>query len=72
MGKKDQQRPDILFITTDQQRGDCLGAEGHPVLLTPTMDGIAASGVRFSHFYSACPTCIAARRCEIRATRPGW
>ena len=34
--------PNILFICTDQQRGDCLGVEGHPVLQTPNMDGIAA------------------------------
>jgi arylsulfatase A-like enzyme len=55
-------RPNIIFINTDQQRGDCLSVEGHPVLLTPNMDGIAAEGVRFSHFYSGCPTCIATRR----------
>jgi len=56
------QRPNIIFINTDQQRGDCLGVEGHPVLLTPNMDGIAAAGVRFTHFYSGCPSCIATRR----------
>jgi len=55
-------RPNIIFINTDQQRGDCLSIEGHPVLLTPNMDGIAAAGVRFTHFYSGCPSCIATRR----------
>lgn len=55
-------RPNIVFIMTDQQRGDCLGIEGHPVLLTPTMDRIASSGVRFTRAYTTCPSCIAARR----------
>ena len=58
----DQKRPNILFIMTDQQRGDCLSIEGHPVLLTPNMDGIAEKGARFTHFYSGSPSCIAARR----------
>jgi len=63
-------RPNILFINTDQQRGDCLSAEGHPVLQTPNMDGIAAAGVRFSRFYSACPSCIAARRSMLVGQDP--
>ena len=40
---------------TDQQRGDCLGVDGHPVLQTPYLDSIGGEGVRFSHGYSACP-----------------
>jgi len=62
--------PNILLIHTDQQRGDCLGVEGHPVLLTPNMDNIAAQGVRFSHFYSPCPTCIATRRSIMSGQYP--
>ena len=56
------QRPNIIFINTDQQRGDCLSCAGHPVLLTPNMDGLAAAGVRFTHFYAEAPSCIAVRR----------
>lgn len=63
-------RPNILFIHTDQQRGDCLGVEGHPVLLTPNMDGIAARGVRFTQFRSACPSCIATRRSILSGLNP--
>lgn len=59
MGDK---RPNFLLIMTDQQRGDCLSIDGHPVLLTPNMDSIAGSGARFRHAYSTCPVCIPARR----------
>ncbi len=64
------ERPNVVFINTDQQRGDCLSVEGHPVLQTPNMDGIAAAGVRFTHFYSACPSCIATRRSMLSGQAP--
>jgi len=63
-------RPNFLLIMTDQQRGDCLGIEGHPVLLTPTMDRIAGQGARFVHAYSSCPSCIAARRSLLSGQFP--
>jgi arylsulfatase len=63
-------RPNILLIMTDQQRGDCLSIDGHPVLLTPTMDRIAGQGVRFSHAYTTCPSCIAARRSLLSGQFP--
>ncbi len=55
-------RPNILLIITDQQRGDCLGIDGHPVLQTPHLDALAAAGARFRRAYSACPLCMPARR----------
>lgn len=63
-------QPNIIFIITDQQRGDCLGVEDHPVLMTPTMDDMAARGVRFTRFYSACPSCIATRRSILSGMSP--
>ena len=63
-------RPNVLLIMTDQQRGDALGIDGHPVLQTPYLDSIGASGVRFNHAYSACPTCIPARRTLMSGKTP--
>jgi choline-sulfatase len=54
-------RPNLLLIMTDQQRGDCLGSDGHPVVETPMLDELAAQGTRFRHAYSACPSCVPAR-----------
>jgi arylsulfatase A-like enzyme len=46
----------VLFITADQWRGDCLSAAGHPVVRTPNLDRLAASGTRFArHFAQAAP-----------------
>ena len=63
-------RPNVLFVMTDQQRGDCLGVEDHPCLLTPTMDSLAHHGTRFRHAYTTCPVCIPARRSLMTGTFP--
>ncbi len=54
-------KPHILILMTDQQRGDCLGCAGHPVLRTPNMDRIAAEGVRFASAVTTCPVSMPAR-----------
>lgn len=54
-------RPNIVLIIADQWRGDCLSADGHPVVQTPYLDQLAGQGVRFTRAYSATPTCIPAR-----------
>ncbi|MGC9350292.1 MAG: sulfatase family protein [Anaerolineae bacterium] len=54
-------RPNILFITTDEQRFDCLGAYGNPVIRTPNLDRIAAEGVRFDRGYVQNPMCMPSR-----------
>ncbi len=63
-------RPNIVLILTDQHRGDALGIEGHPVLQTPNLDWIAATGARFSRAYAECPSCVPARRTMMSGTAP--
>ncbi|HEY3236813.1 MAG TPA: sulfatase-like hydrolase/transferase [Polyangiaceae bacterium] len=55
-------RPNLLLITTDQQRWDTLGVNGNRVLKTTHLDALAARGVNFTRAYSTVPSCIAARR----------
>lgn len=64
------ERPNFLVIMTDQQRGDCLSATGHPSLLTPNMDAIGGAGVRFSRAYSTCPVCVPARHSFLSGQFP--
>lgn len=52
----------VLLITVDQWSASALGCEGHPAILTPTLDSLAAAGTRYSNAYSECPVCIPARR----------
>eukprot|EP00928_Gymnodinium_smaydae_P036494 TRINITY_DN254_c0_g2_i1.p1 TRINITY_DN254_c0_g2~~TRINITY_DN254_c0_g2_i1.p1 ORF type:complete len:527 (-),score=60.19 TRINITY_DN254_c0_g2_i1:53-1603(-) len=55
------ERPNLLFIMTDQQRFDALSSAGNTVLQTPNMDRIAREGVRFENAYTANPVCVPAR-----------
>jgi len=51
----------ILLITLDQFRGECLSAAGHPVVRTPNLDALASSGVRLSRHYSQAAPCAPGR-----------
>src|SRR5258706_28030 len=52
------QRPNLLFIVTDQHRADHTGFGGNEVLRTPNLDRIAARGVRFERALVANPICM--------------
>lgn len=54
-------QPNILLITTDQQRFDTTGDAAPSFLRTPHLDVLAREGVTFSRAYSDCPICVAAR-----------
>ena len=48
--------PNVLFVTVDQWRGECLSRLGHPVVRTPNLDRLAARGVTFrNHFAQSAP-----------------
>ena len=55
------ERPNILLITSDQHRGDCLGISGNPVLRTPNLDALGRSGRYFANAFSPMPVCVPAR-----------
>ena len=55
------QRPNILFILTDDQGIWAAGCYGNPEIRTPNMDKLAAAGVRFENFFVATPVCSPSR-----------
>lgn len=63
-------RPNLLLITTDQQRGDCLGCAGHPALETPYLDQLAEGGAYFPKAYTSVPSCTPARAGIITGMDP--
>ncbi len=60
---KQAARPNVLFITCDQWRGDSLSAVGHPVVRTPNVDRLAKEGVLFARHYAGAAPCSPARAC---------
>ena len=55
------QRPNILFITSDQHRADSMSCAGHPCVRTPHLDQLFFEGTNFNAAYADCPICIPAR-----------
>jgi len=55
------EQPNILFITTDEQRYDALGCAGNAAIHTPHLDRLANEGVRFARTYCQGPLCQPSR-----------
>jgi len=58
----------VLFVTIDQWRGDCLSAMGHPLVETPTLDRLAAHGVLFANHWANAAPCGPSRACLYTGT----
>ena len=56
---EEQQRPNIVLIVVDDMGYSDIGAFGGEIQ-TPTIDALAASGIRFTNFYVG-PTCSPTR-----------
>lgn len=56
-------RPNVLLITTDQQRSDTLGVNGNTLVRTPNMDSLARGGVNFQQAFVQNTVCIPSRAC---------
>jgi arylsulfatase A-like enzyme len=54
-------RPNIIFLLTDDQRDNTLGAMGHPFAQTPHLDRLMRESVRFRQAYIASPVCAPSR-----------
>jgi arylsulfatase A-like enzyme len=59
--QKNQGRPNILFIMTDQQQAGMMSCEGNKWLKTPALDRLAASGMRFERAFASNPVCVPSR-----------
>lgn len=55
------QRPNIVFVITDQQRFDTIGALGHGHVRTPNLDRLVAEGAAFTNTYVTSPSCAPSR-----------
>ena len=70
-------QPNVIVIFTDDQGSVDLGCYGTKDIETPSTDGLAERGVRFTQFYAAAPVCSPSRaglltgRYPVRAGVPG-
>ncbi|MGQ1783601.1 MULTISPECIES: alpha-L-rhamnosidase-related protein [unclassified Saccharicrinis] len=58
---KRDDKPNIIFVLTDDQRWDALGYAGNKEIQTPEMDKLAEQGTYFTTAIAATPICSASR-----------
>ena len=63
-------RPHIVLIVLDDLDYYDVGAYGSPDIQTPTLDALAASGMRFEHHYSSGPVCSPTRVALLTGRHP--
>ena len=57
----ERERPNILFLLTDNQHWTSMGAAGNDIISTPHMDDLAARGGLFENSFVTTPICGASR-----------
>ncbi|NUQ63541.1 MAG: sulfatase [Pirellulales bacterium] len=57
----DRERPNILFLLSDDHSYPYLGCYGNPDVRTPNLDRLAAEGMRFDRMFVGCPQCVPSR-----------
>ena len=64
------QRPNLVFIVTDQQRLDTIRALGYDYMDTPNLDRLVARGSSFMNMYVTSPSCAPSRASLFSGTYP--
>ncbi|MEW6354913.1 MAG: sulfatase-like hydrolase/transferase [Planctomycetota bacterium] len=67
---QEQKRLNILFLMTDQHDPSVMGCSGNPVVKTPTLDNLAADGVRFTNALCSTPFCSPTRASLVTGLWP--
>ncbi len=62
--------PNVLFVTVDQMRGDCISSLGHPNARTPNLDRMAREGVMFTKGFASGPVCVPTRKSCFTGQHP--
>lgn len=64
-------KPNIILITTDQQRFDTIQALGNQHIFTPHLNYMVSEGITFTRGYADCPICVPSRT-TIMTGRKGY
>ncbi len=66
----DAAKPNILFLLSDDHSYPYLGCYGCPDLETPTLDQLAAEGLRCDRMFVSCPQCVPSRAALMTGRSP--
>ena len=65
-----EDRPNLLYIHSDQHNPYVLGCYGDTVVQTPALDRLAARGVLFRNAYCPSPICVPSRMSTLTGRHP--
>lgn len=60
-GATPTERPNILWLTSEDNNVDWVGSYGNPLVDTPNIDRLAREGFRYLHAYANAPVCAPSR-----------
>ncbi|MCP5535968.1 MAG: sulfatase-like hydrolase/transferase [Akkermansiaceae bacterium] len=63
-------KPNVIIVLADDQGWGDTGYNGHGVVLTPSLDAMAADGYVFHRFYAAAPVCSPSRAGLLTGRHP--
>ena len=63
-------RPNILFLLSDDHSYPYLGCYGNPDVRTPNLDRLASDGLRFDRMFVSCPQCVPSRAALMTGRSP--
>ena len=66
----DAEKPNILWLCTDQQRYDTIRALGNTLINTPNIDRLIGEGVTFTRAYCQSPVCTPSRASFLTGRYP--
>ncbi len=61
MASHDPEKPNLIFILSDDQGAWAMGCAGNNEIRSPNLDRLALEGIRFENFFCASPVCSPAR-----------
>lgn len=64
------QKPNIIYILSDQHNAAVMGCAGDATVRTPVLDGLAARSVRLESCYCAAPLCVPSRSALLSGLLP--
>ncbi len=64
------ERPNFLYIHSDQHNPAVIGCYGDPLVQTPNLDSLAAQGTIFTNVYCPSPVCVPSRMSMLAGQYP--
>ena len=67
-----KERPPNIVLFMAEDIGNDLACYGHPGVKTPTLDNLAANGIRYERFYTNSPICSPSRTSLMLGVHQGY